>query len=418
MTEQSLRAGERRTAADGDLLALSPLPVSTGARPADPADWIRRKNAVWMDLQGGNLLFAAELSLMFLSLSLITIGIGFFLSAESAWRNDSHFDWWLPGSLIVGNVLCSLPFALVFHYNTNKAIKEGPPIRLNRQRREVAMPRWSGGKEVKIPLWGRDASVGIYVVYMMTFFALIVPLFHDRPYDEFQRAFIFWSWVVFGIENLIFIPYIVIGLHLHKKHKPRLQYVYYPWEQLVAYVQKQQDIGPSIFAERTLLTLAIPDPDNPETALAAASIAVGHETAGLAQWESIRRFMEDGPDACPGPRDYGTLAHYRESCRKARAEMPLVAWLWKKVGDWFFQRNLAHRLTEWRVNHLIPKSLPTELQAWSQPLSDEQHAKPSAALLEANRRAQALRRKNRGISPQAVLEMLHKEAKEGDVLLA
>ncbi len=186
----------------------------------------------------------------------------------------------------------------------------------------------------------------------------------------------------------------------------------------MAYIQKQQDIGPSIFAERTLLTLAIPDPDNPEAALAAASIAVGHETAGLAQWESIRRFMEDGPDACPDPRDYGTLAHYRESCRKARAEMPLVAWLWKKVGDWFFQRNLAHRLTERRVNHLIPKSLPTELQAWSQPIADEQHAKPSAALLEANRRAQALRRKNRGISPQAVLEMLHKEAKEGDVLLA
>ncbi|WP_143752094.1 hypothetical protein [Marinobacter profundi] len=418
MTEQSLRAGERRTAADGDLLALSPLPVSTGARPADPADWIRRKNAVWMDLQGGNLVFAAELSLMFLSLSLITIGIGFFLSAESAWRNNSHFDWWLPGALIVGNVLCSLPFALVFHYNTNKAIKEGPPVRLNRQKREVAVPRWLAGREVKFPFWGEQASVFIYLVYLITFFFVISAFMVEGPVDDRGWAFFKGGLLAFFIESLIFIPYIAIGLHLHKKHKPRLQYVYYPWEQLVAYVQKQQDIGPSIFTERTLLTLAIPDPDNPETALAAASIAVGHETAGLAQWESIRRFMEDGPEACPGPRDYGTLAHYRESCRKARAEMPLVAWLWKKVGDWFFQRNLAHRLTERRVNHLIPKSLPAELQAWSQPLSDEQHSKPSAALLEANRRAQALRRKNRGISPQAVLEMLHKEAKEGDVLLA
>lgn len=418
MTEQTLRAGERRTAADGDLLALSPLPVSTGARPADSADWIRRKNAVWMDLQGGNLVFAAELSLMFLSLSLITIGIGFFLSAESAWRNNSHFDWWLPGSLIVGNVLCSLPFALVFHYNTNKAIKEGPPVRLNRQKREVAVPRWLAGREVKIPFWGEQASVFIYLIYLITFFFVISAFMVDGPVDDRGWAFFKGGLLAFFIESLIFIPYIAIGLHLHKKHKPRLQYVYYPWEQLVAYVQKQQDIGPSIFTDCTLLTLAIPDPDNPETALAAASIAVGHETAGLAQWESIRRFMEDGPDACPDPRDYGTLAHYRESCRKARVEMPLVAWLWKKVGDWFFQRNLAHRLTEWRVNHLIPKSLPTELQAWSQPIADEQHAKPSAALLEAHRKAQALRRKNRGITPQAVLEMLHKEATEGDVLLA
>lgn len=417
MTEQTLRAGERRKAAEGDLLALSPLPVVSGARPSDPADWIRRKNPVWMDLQGGSLVFAAELSLMFLSLSLLTIFAGLLMTL-AVYLDRGVWDWSLPLTLLVGNIFCSLPFALVIHYNTNKAIKEGPPVRFNRQKREVAMPCWVGGKEVKIPFWGRDASVGIYTIYLFTFFALVVPLFHERPFDDFQRSFIFWTWFAFALENLIFIPYILIGLHLHKKHKPRLEYVYHPWEQLVAYVQKKQDIGPSIFTERTMLTLAVLDPDNPETARTATSVVVGHETAGLAQWESIRQFMEEGPEACPDPRDYGTLAHYKESCRQARQEKTRGAWLWKKVGDWFFQRYLAHKLTEWRVNNLIPKSLPEELHEWSQPIPEDQWATPSEALQAENRRIESLRKKNPWLTPQALLEALYRESREGNTLLA
>lgn len=417
MTEHPLRAGERRKAAEGDLLALSPLPVASGARPSDPADWIRRKNPVWMDLQGGSLVFAAELSLMFLSLSLLTVFAGLLMTL-AVYLDRGAWNWSPPLFLLVGNIFCSLPFALVIHYNTNKAIKEGPPIRLNRQKREVGMPCWVGGKEVKIPLWGRDASVGIYTIYVLTFFTLVVPLFYERPFDDFQKSFIFWTWFAFALENLIFIPYILIGLHLHKKHKPRLEYVYHPWEQLVAYVQKQQDIGPSIFTERTMLTLAVPDPDHPETAKAAASVAVGHETVGLAQWESIRRFMEEGPEACPDPRDYGTLAHYKESCRQARREKPMGAWLWKKVGDWFFQRYLAHKLTEWRVNNLIPRSLPDELHEWSQPIPEDQRARPSEALQAENRRMESLRKKNPRLTPQALLEALCRESREGETLLA
>lgn len=418
MSDHPLRAGERRKAADGDLLALSPLPVASGSRPSDPGDWIRRKNPVWMDLQGGSLVFAAELSLMFLSLTVLTIIVIGFIPSIVMWSQRGLFDWGMPLYIFVGNIFCSLPFALVIHYNTNKAIKEGPPIRLNRQKREVAMPCWVGGKEVKIPLWGRDASVGIYTIYVLTFFTLVVPLFYERPFDDFQKSFIFWTWFAFALENLIFIPYILIGLHLHRKHKPRLEYVYHPWEQLVAYVQKQQDMGPSIFTERTMLTLAVPDPDHAETAKAAASVAVGHETVGLAQWESIRRFMEDGPEACPDPRDYGTLAHYKASCRQARREKPMGAWLWKKVGDWFFQRYLAHKLTEWRVNNLIPRSLPVELHEWSQPLPEDQWARPSEALQAENRRLESLRKKNPRLTPQAMLEAFYRESREGEALPA
>lgn len=94
------------------------------------------------------------------------------------------------------------------------------------------------------------------------------------------------------------------------------------------------------------------------------------------------------------------------------------AWLWKKVGDWFFQRYLAHKLTEWRVNNLIPRSLPVELHEWSQPLPEDQWARPSEALQAGNRRMESLRKKNPGLTPQALLEAFYRESREGEALPA
>ncbi|MBC7193286.1 MAG: hypothetical protein H5U31_13195 [Marinobacter sp.] len=253
---------------------------------------------------------------------------------------------------------------------------------------------------------------------MFTIFALLVPLTEDKPFDDYQQAYIFWSWVVFGIENLIFIPYITTAIYFKKKHAPRLEYVYYPWEKLVAYIEKRDAVGPALFTEQVMLTLAVPDPGDPETALAATSISVGHETAGIAQWESLRRFMEDGPEACPDPQNSDTLAHYKESCRKARQEKSTGAWLWKKVGDWFFQRYLAYKITEWRTNKLMPRSLPQELHDWSEPVPGEEQAKPSEELQKANRQIRAMRRKNPRLTPQQLLEAFYRSSTEHEKLLA
>mgnify|MGYP000103169620 CR=1 FL=1 len=51
---------------------------------------------------------------------------------------------------------------------------------------------------------------------------------------------------------------------------------------------------------------------------------------------------------------------------------------------WFFQRYLAHIITERRIKTLALKSLPEELKAWSAPLPKEQWAKPSEALQRLN----------------------------------
>lgn len=383
--EPSWEAGLRRTTKDGRLLALSPIPAGTGERAVDANAWIRRKTEGWLDLQGGNLLFGAEFSLMFLSLSLLSIGfLGFgfmFLVGPDQW---GHWQWEAPLFMLVGNLLISLPWGLYAHFLGNKALKETPPLRLNRQRREVAMPRWTEGKEFKLPLWNDSAAGIAYITYIGTIAAVIMPYTLKGESPEYVQLLMTIFVTALVVETLVIGAYFFVALRLKKKHDPKLVYEFYPWEKLVAYIETRQDIGPSLMATRTVLTLAIPKPDDPESALAAARINVGHETAGLAQWECLRRFMEDGPEACPDPKSDNTLAHYKAKCRQARKEMSLLPWLGKKVGDWFFQRYLAHIITERRIKTLALKSLPKELDSWSAPLPKEQWATPSEALQSLN----------------------------------
>jgi hypothetical protein len=418
MSEQSLQAGERRQTETGDILALSPLPLETGSEASDAVQWIQRKNDESMDLQGGNLVFAAELSLMFLSLAWLTLFLVGFIPSLIKWSDWGYFSWGMPLFVLVGHVFFTLPFGLVIHFRANKELKESPPIRLNRKKRQVALPSWAGGDDVKLPFWGEEFFGFVYLVYVFTSFSVIGPFLLDGPVDARGWAFFKGGLIALAIESLIFVPYLLIGLKLKKKHAPRLEYVYYPWEKLVAYIEKRDAVGPALFTEQVMLTLAVPDPGDPETALAATSISVGHETAGIAQWESLRRFMEDGPEACPDPQNNDTLAHYKESCRKARQEKSTGAWLWKKAGDWFFQRYLAYKITEWRTNKLMPRSLPQDLHDWSEPVPGEEQAKPSEELQKANRQIRAMRKKNPRLTPQQLLEAFYRSSTEHEKLLA
>ena len=375
--------GGRRSSQGGQLLALSPAPVATGERAVDATNWIRRKTNGWLDLQGGNWLFGAEFALMFLSLSVITVFAASIFTLEVG-INLGRWDWGLPLFVLVGNLMISLPWGLYLHSLGNKAVKGSPPVRFNRQRREVAMPRWGGGKEMTLPFWNSNAGLIAYLVVLGTLVSLIVPFMDDTETQAYRNSWLTVVSTIFALEILVIGIYLFIAMRLKQKHAPRLVYELYPWEKLVAFIETQHNIGPGLMATHTFLTLAIPRSDDPETALASARINVGHETVGLAQWECIRRFMEDGPDACPDPKADDTLAGYKAKCRKARQELSLLPWLWKKVGDWFFQRYLAHIITERRIRTLALRSLPEELKAWSAPLPKEQWAKPSEALLSLN----------------------------------
>ncbi|MDX1757887.1 MAG: hypothetical protein R3175_17675 [Marinobacter sp.] len=383
ISEPAWEAGVRRTTQDGRLLALSPAPVTTGERAVDVNAWIRRKTEHWLDLQHGNLLFGAEFSLMFLSLTILVMMGGVAMTVD--YYLGHRELTWIPLLGLGGmNLLVTVPWGLYMHFLGNKAVKETPPVRLNRQRREVAMPRWTEGKKLNLPFWNESSEGWAYVTVVFTIVAVLAPFMLEDATEEYRNNLVFWALVVLGVELLVIGTYLFIALRLKKKHDPQLVYELHPWDKLVAYIETKQNIGPGLMATHTVLTLAIPKPDDPESALAAASINVGHETAGLTQWECLRRFMEEGPDACPDPKNDETLAHYKAKCRQARKEMSLLPWLGKKVGDWFFQRYLAHIITERRLKTLALKSLPEELDAWSVPLPREQWAKPPEALQTLN----------------------------------
>ncbi|WP_199452802.1 hypothetical protein [Marinobacter sp. bablab_jr008] len=383
--ESTWEVGVRRTTKDGRLLALSPEPVDTGERAVDVNAWIRRRTEGWLDLQGGNLLFSAEFALMFLSLGILSIGfMGFGFMFLVGQNQHSDWAWEAPLLMLVGNLLISLPWGLYVHFLGIKAVKESPPVRLNRQRREVAIPRLTGREVYKPLFWSINTVLIAYIVVILTIGFLFSAVTQENASDEYRSMLVTWGLSILGVETLLIGTYFFFALRLKKKHDPKIVYEIYPWEKLVAYIETRQDIGPSLMATHTVLTLAIPKPDDPESALAAASINVGHETSGLAQWECIRQFMENGPEACPDPKEDETLAHYKAKCRQACKEMSLLPWLGKKVGDWFFQRYLAHIITERRINTLALKSLPEELKAWSAPLPKEQWAKPSEALQNLN----------------------------------
>ncbi|MDP4547698.1 hypothetical protein [Marinobacter sp. MDS2] len=381
--ESDWEVGARRTTKEGRLLALSPEPVTTGKRAVDVNAWIRRKTDGWLDLQHGNLLFGAEFALMFLSLTILVMMGGLAMTVHYYLGHNELT--WIPLLGLGGmNLLITIPWGLYMHFLGNKAVKETPSVRLNRQRREVAIPHWKGGKEYKLPFWNESAEGWAYVTVVFTLVAVFAPFMLEDVTEEYRNTIIMWALVVLALELLVIGTYLFIALRLKKKHDPKLVYEIYPWEKLVAYIETRQDMGPSLMATHTVLTLAIPKPDDPESALAAASINVGHETAGLAQWECIRQFMENGPEACPDPKEDETLAHYKAKCRQARKDMSLLPWLGNKVGDWFFQRYLAHIITERRIKTLALKSLPEELKAWSAPLPKEQWAKPSEGLQSLN----------------------------------
>ena len=385
IVEPVWESGVRRTTQEGQVLALSPLPVFTGKSAVDVNNWLRHKTDAWLDLQGGNLLFGAEFSLMFLSLGLLSTAIFGFGVTLAVGPEYGRWTWSPVILMVFLNLLISLPWGLHAHFLGNKAVKEDPPIRFHRQRREVAMPRWIGNPEFKLPFWNANTESIVYILLFGTIVFAAVPFMQEDSTNEYRNKLVFHALTVLAIELLVIGAYVFYALRLKKKHGPRLVYEIYPWEKLVAFIETKHNIGPNIMTANTVLTLAIPQPDDPESALAAARINVGHETAGLAQWECIRQFMEHGPNACPEPKNDETLANYKINCRQARKEMSFLAWIGKKIGDWFFQRYLAHIITERRSKVLSLRRMPAELIAWSEPLPPSQWARPSKELLQLNR---------------------------------
>ena len=109
---------------------LAPLPLPTGEKPQDVLNIIWRKNDVFLDI--GNYSIGSAVMVMWPSM-MVVLAMSFFT------RNlDSDFS---QGILILGAIVLGIPVLILIH----GLFREVPlPVRFNRQRREVCVPRDDG----------------------------------------------------------------------------------------------------------------------------------------------------------------------------------------------------------------------------------------------------------------------------------
>ncbi|WP_213937798.1 DUF6708 domain-containing protein [Pseudomonas sp. dw_612] len=103
---------------------LAPLPIPTGRNPSDVLNIIWRKNEVFLDI--GNYSIGSAVMTMW-PMVMLFLGLAYFL-------ND-------PDALILGACIMVIPIFLLIQ----GLFREVPlPVRFNRQRREVCVPREDG----------------------------------------------------------------------------------------------------------------------------------------------------------------------------------------------------------------------------------------------------------------------------------
>lgn len=107
---------------------LAPLPIPTGQKPVDMVNMIWRKNDVYLDI--GNFNIGGAVVVIWVMLWL------FFVMGYYSWNDDLFYIFGILATVVIG-----IP-TLVFIYQLTRPTPL--PIRFNRQRREVCVPREDG----------------------------------------------------------------------------------------------------------------------------------------------------------------------------------------------------------------------------------------------------------------------------------
>ena len=108
---------------------LAPLPIPTGEKPVDMVNMIWRKNDIFLDI--GNFNVGGVMLFWFSAIFYLCLGLSFI-------NIDTEVTKF---TLLFGLIVVGIP-SLVFIYNLSRPTPL--PIRFNRQRREVCVPREEG----------------------------------------------------------------------------------------------------------------------------------------------------------------------------------------------------------------------------------------------------------------------------------
>ena len=196
-----------------------------------------------------------------------------------------------------------------------------------------------------------------------------------------------------------------------------------PWESLMAWVVEARGVTQYGVQQQFGMGFGYAHPETgqwlkQEFMTMAKPLAISH-------WEAIRTYMEyevnslaevQDPLVVRGKDDppwegVHTLRNARRHInqRRANGEIGWLYWSFWYAIDIIQLWNLPGYLTEWnnkRLSRVKPNLLPADMVAWSQPLPEEQWAKPSEELTKLSEEV----RRIRAHDPALPLEMVFTEA--------
>ena len=313
--ERLPHAGDFENKNGTEAFYVSPMPLPTGATPFAGLGMHQDVNDVFLDFASG--VSGLEFAVRAYIGSVICIVILFFLFNVYAAFTSLYYGWPFWGNFIanmlnpvIWGVLVILVIAAgVSLYKSLRQTLFKPPVRFNRQRREVVYVREKG-----------------------------------QP------------------------PLIV------------------PWEEVIACVTAGTLVTQYAVMSSYSLRIGLRDSNSGEVVW--LTLSTGHPSLAVSEWEALRVYMEKGPDALPTPLlideefQEGTVAYFH-MCRGVYREMhswPVYAFGFLTIqfcSGW----TLPCRFSQWICNR--PKAaFPESIREWSKPLPAEQHAQPSAELVQ------------------------------------
>ncbi|MCO8162137.1 hypothetical protein NJC38_08190 [Pseudomonas sp. 21LCFQ010] len=320
------RAGDTEHEPDQQVFYLAPLPLPTGVKPFSGRELQKNANQTYMDFILGKASF--ELSIRFFIGSVLGVSLLYFLTAL--------------GLDLVGVIALDRPFF------------------------EVIVVMFTGGNFLPIILTLIASITGLPILHAIWVLSRIPPIRFNRQRRE--------------------VAYVA-----KRGEKPCI----IPWESVIACLSSR--LVPSKYGTQQNHELLLCLRNSEATQQKWINIACYSPAFAIAEWEAIRVYMEEGPEALPGrfidPKYEEGTVEYFELCRYVyRRDHNYLVYLLgfvliQGVSGW----HLPCRLAAW-INGLPRKSLPREVAQWSRPLPPEQWQQPSAELLEQSQEVQKVLR--------------------------
>ncbi len=162
----------------------------------------------------------------------------------------------------------------------------------------------------------------------------------------------------------------------------------FPWEEMCAMVGEGSAVSTSGVMTMATLFFGINSDERPGHFWSGINVGTLSKEIGASEWEMIRRYMDEGPEALDEPAPITFNGMIDEFCRERKiprsAFSPLRRLWWEMNGTrlGILRLNIQSRVQKRFAERYF--SAHPEFAAWSEPLPPEQWVKPSARLVRCN----------------------------------